>query len=340
VIIFSTKDAGPAAYLSEIIKVLNEPYICVASSFAQKIFDVNNIKSTVIDFSTQEEYGKFVEANFKEIPIKLIITGTSWGNSIDKAFIKFGIEKNINVISIIDHWSWYKERFLLKNALVLPNFILVNDEYARDEAKKEGLDGNIIYAIGNPVLENKVTKATNIIGKDQWLKNLNLADKKIITFISEEYAKDFPMDSSYYQGFDEYQVLEDILDLIGEKEHLLIKLHPSEKMDKYDKYKRKNVSILYGIDLNPLIIYSDIFIGMGSMLLMEAAVLRDVVISYRPNDKKGFIGNRIGATILVQDKQSLNEIFEKGIKFDKSNFAEKFKGSTERIVDFVKGYLD
>ena len=43
--------------------------------------------------------------------IKLVITGTSLGDSIDKKLIRHAKKNNITSVSIIEHWSWYKKRF-------------------------------------------------------------------------------------------------------------------------------------------------------------------------------------------------------------------------------------
>jgi uncharacterized lipoprotein YehR (DUF1307 family) len=75
---------------------------------------------------------------------------------------------------------------------------------------------------------------------------------------------------------------------------------------------------------------------MGSMLLVEAALTRNDIISYRPNQLKDFFGNNIKATYLVQDKKLLRQVLDKEVKLNNINFRNKFDGSRQRIVDFLQ----
>lgn len=338
-IVFATKDVGPAAYLAEIIKSINQEFVCVSSSVSSKVFDKHHIQNTVIDNDTQYGNDQYIKDNFKDISIDIIVTGTSWGNCIDKAFIKFGIENHIKVISIVEHWSNYRERFLINNTLTLPDYIVVNDSLAKDEAVKDGLPDEIIYVLGNPVLENKAKNCRVNFNRKKWLDDFKIPDTKIITFVSENYAQDFPVKSTYYHGFDEYQVIGDLLEAVKQEGHLIIKLHPAEKPDKYDAYKSKNVTIVSQTDVDALIAYSDFIVGMGSMLLIEAAFVRGDILSYRPNDRKGFVGNKIGATYLVKNKQEMHDIILRTKTINNTAFKGRFQGSLERVVKFIEDKL-
>ena len=64
-----------------------------------------------------------------------------------------------------------------------------------------------------------------------------------------------------------------------------------------------------------VIIYSCIkVIGMGSMLLIEAGMIRNDVISYRPNEKFEFVGNKYKITKLVKTLRSLKTELSKRVK--------------------------
>ena len=169
---------------------------------------------------------------------------------------------------------------------------------------------------------------------------MRLPLKKVITFISEEYKKDFPPGSPFYQGFDEFKVIDDILSSFDERYHILIKLHPAEDMDKYNKYqKNPAISFVARTDMDSLIVNSDFLIGMGSMLLLEAAVLRRDVVSYRPDQKKTFIGNKLGVTRLVQKKEELKKILRGEERVENASLKHVFDGSTERIINFINAEL-
>lgn len=325
-VLFVAAEAGAAQYLSRIIKKFDVDSLCISSEISKKIFDENGIKNNLAIPKKQIDR------------IDLIVTGTCWENGIDKEYLKFAIEKNIPCISIIEHWSWYKKRFLQNHQLILPDYILVNDISAIDEAQNEGLPKEKLVSLGNPILEEFAEKKINPVNKNEWLKRLGVPrSNKIITFISEVFKEDFPQKSSYYQGFDEYQVVEDIYSIISNNHNLILKLHPSEKNEKYSKYKSlKNLSILETNDIDSIIINSDFIVGMGSMFLLEAAILRNDIISYRPNEKKEFIGNKIKATYLVKKKSELKKIFNNKIVVKNRNIKKNFIGSTNRIIDFIK----
>ncbi len=175
--------------------------------------------------------------------------------------------------------------------------------------------------------------------RDRWLKTLGLPDKDIITFVSEKYREDFPPGSAYYCGFDEYEVLRDILQVLNADHHLLIKLHPAEKKDKYETIAADTVTVVRETDRDSLLCHSKFIVGMGSMLLLEAALHRPDVLSYRPNDLSGFIGNRLGATYRVLDRQELKEILWGEKEVVNSGFNDKFKGSAQRILQFIEEKL-
>jgi hypothetical protein len=75
---------------------------------------------------------------------------------------------------------------------------------------------------------------------------------------------------------------------------------------------------------------------MGSMFLMEAAFLRDDIISYRPNQQMEFIGNKMGVSRLCQRKEELADLFQSRNKIHNTFLKEQFSGSTSRIVNFIQ----
>ena len=118
---------GPAKYLVELIKYFPNSKV-ISSSLNHNLFRKNGY-----DIS-------------KDITIvdkaKLVVVGTSLGNkqkSLDKKIILRSKKYNIPSIAIIEHWSWYKERFMSEDSFVFPNYIIVNDNIALKQAKEQGL---------------------------------------------------------------------------------------------------------------------------------------------------------------------------------------------------------
>lgn len=328
-IVFVVNDTGPAKYISYIIKNLNNiDFLCISSSISSKVFDSFGIVN--IDNTNKIDLSK----------IQLIITGTCLGNGIDKEWIRIGKQNNIKTISIIEHWSLYKKRFELNGKYNFPDKIFVNDPIAKEEAILDGVDENIIQVVGNPVLENISKREYSLDIKKAWVDETRLnKDKKIITFISEEYKKDFPKGSREYQGFDEFEVLEDIVKNLDNNMQLLVKLHPAENKNKYDYLKEyNNIKIIDKVDIEKLIEISDIVIGMGSMLLLEASLLKANIHSYRPNETIKFIGNKNGMTIHIKNKKELKKIMKNNYSKKDKVIKNNFIGSTNNIIKFIQEY--
>lgn len=274
----------------------------------------------------------------KGININGIITGGSLGHSIDKDLISYS--KNINkpCISVIEHWSWYRKRFELNGELILPDFIFVNDEIAYADAVDEGLPSEKIIIAGNPVLESIcISSKKKLIDREKLQNQYNLPIKRIIFFISEELASEFNGTDGEL-GYDEFIVLNQIISLLKPSDHLVIKLHPEETDEKYQHLKNEQLSVLRSIDIYSLNTLADVVIGMASMLLLELAMLRNDVISFRPNATKKFIGERLSATVDVTSQEGLESLmnFPQLINGD---FRERFNGSSEKISSLIKEIL-
>ena len=144
-IVFGCSAIGPARYIAEIQENFPESYV-VASKLNRFLFSV----SKCIPFA-------------KHVDLKpdLIVTGTSLNNldnNIDKKLLIWANQNGVPSISIIEHWSWYIKRFEHKGSLLLPNYIILNDQIAFEEAVNEGLPSHRLRTLGNPHLESILTK--------------------------------------------------------------------------------------------------------------------------------------------------------------------------------------
>lgn len=324
-ILIGTSEAGSAKYISCIVKNIPLDFICVSSKISASVFEEEGVSHTQ-DLN---------EIDFKSL--NLIITGTCLGEGIDKELIKLGSTNDIPTASIIDHWTWYYKRFLLDHNLVYPDCIFVNDEFARKAAISEGIKESLLTIVGNPVLEIKSRRILIPLPKNEWLKSLNLNNKKTITFISETLREDFPPGSDSFLGFEEFVVINDLKQIAKEFEYnLLLKLHPSETLDKYVAYLDNSVVIIDTINhFDSIVANSDYIIGMGSMFLIEASLFREDILSYRPNQQKDFIGNQMGLTCLIQDKNELRKVFSGERRIKNQTAVKKFDGSLQRIQNII-----
>ena len=123
--------------------------------------------------------------------------------------------------------------------------------------------------------------------------------------------------------------------MLPENSVLLIKTHPEEERDKYKHLESSHVKVFNSLGIEEMTQMPDLIIGMASMLLIELAMFRDDIISYRPNASKSFIGEKIAATHHAGTKAHLKEYIYNSPSSLAMPFRKKFKGSGERISKFL-----
>jgi hypothetical protein len=306
-----------------------------AKKYLDKLIPYLSDEIYQIDLSLEKDVVNTLENLNAQNEINIIITGTSYEGSPENRLIVWAKNNGIPCVGIIDHWSWYRKRFEVNLNLILPDYIFVNDNIAYEEAIMDGLPSNKLLSVGNPVFENLLLqKEKNVVDKMVLCESHQLpTQKNIIIFFSEELRSCFTQDSEDYLGYDEYEVLQDIINNLTINDHLAIKLHPEESRDKYDELLKENVSIIDHISVFELAHIANIVIGMASIILLELAIYRSDVISYRPNARKKFIGETLGATIHVSNFCMI----EKTKQLNSSeSFAKRFVGSGYNISQILE----
>ena len=323
-IIFCCRDVGPAKYLAELTNHFLPELMCLSSPMNSSLF---------------KEKGAITISDIPNASgVKLVVTGTSLGDeneSIDKKIVQWAKKEKIPCVSIVEHWSWYLKRFETKTKLILPDYIIVNDKLALEDATFEGLPKKIIMPLGNPYLE-KLSKLEPV-KKDvsTIISKYKLPEKKrLVFFISEELRDVFKNNSSDYLGYDEYEVLEAIKSQLGLTDHLVIKMHPEESIEKYKHIDGDQITLIKNCDINDIAISADIIVGMASMLLLELSIFRNDVISFRPNALKSFIGERLGVTVAAKNTLELTQVMKNKMRSQKT-LRSIFDGSKERIIKFL-----
>jgi hypothetical protein len=268
--------------------------------------------------------------------VNLLLTGTCLGEGIDKSMLRYGRDHNIITVSVIDHWSWYRERFEVGNKLLLPDIVIVNDQIAHQQALLAGLPRSRVVALGNPILEklSRISINQSTYSIRSRYNHIIPTDKKLIVFVSEQLRADFPYGSHNFLGYDEYVVISLLISNLSHDEHLLIKLHPVEQDNKYSFVTDSRVTVIRDVPVQDLAFIGDVIVGMLSMLLLELAMFRNDIISLRPGAKTAFIGERLGATLDAKSIDEFNHIV-KCKKMVSSDYRKRFIGSTDRIISFL-----
>ena len=330
-LILSASDAGPAEYIARIAKNVDIPYRIYASKLSEPIFHKHGI-------------GCIRGSNFHNERADLIVTGTHKGEGIDKDLIRWGKTNGIPTISIVDHWTFMEDRFFLGTEKVLPDKIFLNDQFAVKQLEDAGVSGELAIVVGNPILEEisiSVGELNNFTSQETYEDYLGLES---IVYISEELASAFPTDSLDYPGFDEFKVLTDILDCTPLEKRVIVKLHPEERQDKYEdvqrNYGNRELIVVKECNTETLLESADLVVGMGSMLLIEAAKTRKDVISYRPNEKMTFIGNQMGVTKLISNREELMAVIFGKVEVSNDLVGSRFTGSMNKILSVVNELIE
>jgi hypothetical protein len=238
----------------------------------------------------------------------------------------------------LERFSVVKEGIILDAGSFFPDRIWVNDAIALREGAVAGLPTESIEIVGQPHLEWQLNQLLERIG--------GVKRKNEVVFISERVGADFCAGTSMYRGFNEFSVLQTLMQASdGSDCRLIVKLHPQEPLRKFDELLagRSAIEVVKEADNVELIAGARFFIGMFSMLLLEAALVREDVLSFLPGgDPSIFIGNRVGATIPVTRSEELKSIIDsrfdekQPVKFGATPFGNRFIGSKTCLADAMR----
>ena len=237
----------------------------------------------VVDVTTFNENERVdVIQNFKPT---YIFSGTSL-TVFEHLWRKAAIKENVKMISFIDHWTSYIERFSFNNEIIFGDEVWVVNEIAKKEAIEAGIHEELITVSGNPYYK-KVKNFHPKISKEDFFNSLRLdIHKKVILFVSDDIKRSFPSDEkgNCVLGFDEYTVLSDII--IGLKTidtdlqdfQLVLKLHPKSDVNKFkhllsDMPQNLNVIAVKDCDSLTINYFSDYIIGMFSNMVIESCIM-------------------------------------------------------------------
>ncbi len=220
-----SNDAGGSELISSWIKYQDLDFIFSLDGPAVDIFNrkLGKIKNLPIDIA--------IDAS------KTVITGTGWLSNHEYDGIVYSKNKNKKVISFLDHWVNYEERFIRDNLKVLPDELWVSDNYAFDIAKKI-FPNEHIKLVHNYYMDDIVRDIKNIdeVDGDQLLY--------ILEPIRDNWEKDQPGE---FQALDYFIHMLPKLNL-PKNLKIKLRLHPSENKKKYNDWIKSQCNIRLSID--------------------------------------------------------------------------------------------
>ena len=222
--------------------------------------------------------------------LELLVTGTSWGRTIELQAIVLCKEHNIKTISILDYWSNYSRRFFYLDKYIYPDYLFVPDKYALKGCVQDGIPREIIQVTGHPGLDSFVKR------------KVRFSTEKKALFLSQPLSALYGMKL----GFNETTVFPKVMFVCKNLGYSVdVKFHPKET----DKFKEQYRQFECSEDLQDCLVRYRVLIGMNSMALLQYSLAGMPVISFEP-DMVGCdlcITNKLGITIPTLDEEQLSE---------------------------------
>ena len=226
---------------------------------------------------------KFLEKILKYEKTDVVIATTS--PRFEYAAILAGNILNIQTIQILD---------LFDHTYPLPiaKHIVVMNESVKKGLIKQGLINNNYHILGQPAIEN----TRNIVKKidiHESIKKLNINnDNKFILLATQRFIS--VNKENEIVKFNDYDLTYDILFPLLEKIsniynlNIIIRLHPNENMNDYNKYFNRFKFLNYTNDILSLeecLAISDMIIVESSTVALKAIACEKKVFTYKQNNE-------------------------------------------------------
>ena len=322
-----------------------------AEKVAFKIFKDNDVPCQMVSL---ENFKRDCPMIVEELYPDLFFLANSWGMSIEKILTMEAKRRGTPSIAILDSWALMDEKFcsdLKGRWYYFPNDLIVMDEHTKKEMIKMGAPENRIIALGQPYLEDNFKKNCKYDQSEiENLRNrLGVSDYFWVVFLSQAMREFYgERRNERYLGYTEYSVFEDLINIINtcdKKIALSIRYHPREEASKFIHLNESVSFPLVVIEReNPHMVIeaSDLIVGMDTMLLIEAYMGGNTIISYQPGLRKKdqLITNRWGMTPHAYSFVQFKSTFEKYVNGEQSEMKpiqqlELPSNSVENIYNFI-----
>lgn len=306
--------------MSEIMEIITQSKSIVACSndaggaeVLSSFLENNKIDARyIVDGPATNIYiKKFVDFKYrrvKDLPLDadLLLSSTGWSTNFEFDIIEHALSSGRRVIAVLDHWSAYRSRFERNNKKLDIHEILVFDKKAEILAKLEFPNAKI-YLEDNPYLKRLI----NAFHKYEIDTNLNRSKNDFI-YLCEPRAKDLlKADNEYYS---DYESLEYFFKVLSElnlcKARIVLRPHPSEKVDKYVNSIPPEFSKVYidkETELPLALLQSNYVVGCNTMAMIAALCCgKKVYSSVPPPHTSDLEDERILRLTKLRDEMQIN----------------------------------
>ena len=312
VLVFA-REAGGVAAVAPVCRILLEndwDLLILSKDNGLAVFESSGFECIDFSFFDAAYLSSLAKQKFLSLPDLILTSAASMpGLDMTERYLRqWGSEHSVKTVAILDQWQNYGQRFSGagkdEKLAYMPDYIFVMDELAKDEMITEGIPEDKIIITGQPAFDSILDRNRLSEADCSSIKtDLNLSKTEtIVTFAAESLKKDF----GNSLGYDEHStlvclgnVLEKICTQNKQLEiYLLIKLHPENTYEEFEWALSKWPLLKMRITKNEhrpyeVLAISDIVVGMSSILLVEAILAGNIVVSLQLDS---LVGSKMVAT--------------------------------------------
>lgn len=254
----------------------------------------------------------------------------------------------IPTLAFLDQWQNYAVRFsgvaADERLAYLPDYINCINETGKCDMAREGFRSDMLVKFGHPYLSSLNSIAANI---DEAAVRQRLGvepTQQVALFVSEAIREHF----GGVRGYDQYDALRVFMEMVSSsdvKYRPLIKLHPKDVQEGYDRILRGYSGLMPVITHNQAspvecIQIADCVFGMTSIMLIEAFVLGKPVVSIQPGlmVEDPMILSREGYIARITDAHHLPRL-EAALSFKSPEQTFEFAFREEEFLAFLDAKL-
>lgn len=337
------RDAGAASALAPVVVALREDEalrpVVVAWGHARTIFQEEGeaVQSFPEDPAPSEVHGALASA-------VALLTGTSLRVELDGRFWSAARAAGIPSMALLDHWKNYAERFTIDAPFdALPDLVAVMDEIAAGELVARGCPPDRVVVTGQPrfdaltdlVPPEERARARTSLGID--------ASRRVAVFASEPRGAPYDDGTGFTQA-DAFAMFLDAVEAMAEDALVLVKLHPVERAEPVaaalPSHSRPEVRILdASSSVREATAAADIFCGMSSIVLLDAALVGLPTLSIRPGGGQShFVDAHADLIASVTTRAETRSAVAVGLARGRvAPVTRPSRGATRRVVEQLRG---
>lgn len=364
-ILIFAEDPGPAHYaapLPEALAAKGRHAVVYAAGLAGNVLRQRHIPFVPVDGSITPV------SILRQVQPRCLLTGTSENpDSLGLQLIYEAQRSGIVTAAFIDAGMNAAYRFRGRRTEPLayvPDWILVPDDWTRDEFIRIGAIADRTVVCGHPHYDYVLSLSRTWTAKEREQMRESLLPglqkhQRVVVFLSEGSERlillsPLPSPIEYtLQGRGNRTgrteiIIEEFLGAVQTLPHrpyLVLRLHPKDRTDDFRAYAADFNHIDHASSPLELVFCADLVVGMTSMLLMEAALLRRRTLSIVPRavERDWLPTVRQGVTPCVMHRSDLVKALADLLRNGSSTPADLRSGLPEsslmRIVDFVERIL-